>query len=226
MVIYYFCYTKDKNFVFCFYNIQHDHNQHLNKPQYQEEDNFDLKGIIIKIISYWYLFVIGVIIALIAGFLYNRYTPKVYQVSASVFIKEDKVWIIEIGGRTGATCIPELISTYKGYDWYEKIIRAALGESVDFTSEKEIPCMAKLLFSHKDGIIKHIDQKVVQTLLEKGVIVQLDYGIGKTIETMKNATDRIGHVIMSGDDESVLDEYLAMLRGAIELEENSSKLEM
>lgn len=86
--------------------------------------------------------------------------------------------------------------------------------------------MAKLLFSHKDGIIKHIDQKVVQTLQEKGVIVQLDYGIGKTIETMKNATDRIGHVIMSGDDESVLDEYLAMLRGAIELEENSSKLEM
>lgn len=147
-------------------------------------------------------------------------------VNADVFIKEDKVWIIEIGGRTGATCIPELISTYKGYDWYEKIIRAALGESVDFTSEKEIPCMAKLLFSHKDGIIKHIDQKVVQTLLEKGVIVQLDYGIGKTIETMKNATDRIGHVIMSGDDESVLDEYLAMLRGAIELEENSSKLEM
>ena len=74
-----------------------------NKPQYQEEDNFDLKGIIIKIISYWYLFVIGVIIALIAGFLYNRYTPKVYQVSASVFIKEDKMTIDPTSMMTGLT---------------------------------------------------------------------------------------------------------------------------
>ena len=74
-----------------------------NRPQYQEEESIDLKNIIIKIISYWYLFVIGVVIALAIGFVYNRYTPKVYQVSASVFIKEDKMTIDPTSMMTGLT---------------------------------------------------------------------------------------------------------------------------
>lgn len=74
-----------------------------NRPQYQEEESIDLKNIIIKIISYWYLFVIGIVIALAIGFVYNRYTPKVYQVSASVFIKEDKMTIDPTSMMTGLT---------------------------------------------------------------------------------------------------------------------------
>ena len=74
-----------------------------NIPQYQEEDNIDLKSIIIKILSYWYLFVIGVIVALAIGFLYNRYTPKVYQNTATVFVKEDKMGIDPTSMMTGLT---------------------------------------------------------------------------------------------------------------------------
>ena len=74
-----------------------------NIPQYQEEDNIDLKSIIIKILSYWYLFVIGVIVALAIGYLYNRYTPKVYQNSATVFVKEDKMGIDPTSMMTGLT---------------------------------------------------------------------------------------------------------------------------
>ena len=58
-----------------------------NPTQYQEEDSIDFKVIVIKLLSYWYLFVIGIFIALACGFIYNRYTPNVYQSSASVFIK-------------------------------------------------------------------------------------------------------------------------------------------
>lgn len=140
-------------------------------------------------------------------------------VNADVFIKDDKVWIIEIGGRTGATCIPELISTYTGYDWYEKIILAAMGETVDFSFMQETPCMAKLLFSHKDGVIRAIHQEMLDAMRAQGVIVQLDYSVGKRVETMKNATDRIGHVIVAGDDERVLDEYLELLRDAVVLDD-------
>ena len=74
-----------------------------NRPNYQEEDSLDIKGIIIKVISYWYLFVIGVIIALSIGFIYNRYTPKVYQVSSSLYIKEDKMTIDPTSMMTGLT---------------------------------------------------------------------------------------------------------------------------
>ena len=74
-----------------------------NNPQYQEEETIDLKVLIIKILSYWYLFVIGVFVALVLGFIYNRYTPSVYQNSASVFIKEDKMGIDPTSMMTGLT---------------------------------------------------------------------------------------------------------------------------
>ena len=74
-----------------------------NIPQYQEEETLDLKMIIIKILSYWYLFVIGVFVALVIGFIYNRYTPRVYQTSASVYIKEDKMGIDPTSMMTGLT---------------------------------------------------------------------------------------------------------------------------
>ena len=72
-----------------------------NAPQYQEEETLDLKVLVIKILSYWYLFVIGVIVALALGYLYNRYTPSVYQTSASVFVKEDKMGIDPTSMMTG-----------------------------------------------------------------------------------------------------------------------------
>ena len=74
-----------------------------NTPQYQEEETIDLKVLIIKILSYWYLFVIGVFVALVLGFVYNRYTPSVYQNSASVFIKQDKMGIDPTSMMTGLT---------------------------------------------------------------------------------------------------------------------------
>lgn len=74
-----------------------------NNPQYQEEETLDLKVLIIKILSYWYLFVIGVFVALAIGYVYNRYTPSVYQTSASVFIKEDKMGIDPTSMMTGLT---------------------------------------------------------------------------------------------------------------------------
>ena len=53
-------------------------------------------------------------------------------INADVFIKGSDIFIIEIGARSGATCIPELISLYQGFDWYEQLIRSALGEQTDF----------------------------------------------------------------------------------------------
>ena len=74
-----------------------------NIPQYQEEETLDLKVLIIKVLSYWYLFVIGVFVALVLGFVYNRYTPSTYQTTSSVFIKEDKMGIDPTSMMTGLT---------------------------------------------------------------------------------------------------------------------------
>lgn len=138
-------------------------------------------------------------------------------INADVFVKGNKVWIIEIGGRTGATCIPELISIYKGYDWYEKIICAAMGEAADFTSEQENSCMAKLLFSDVTGRIEEIDETVLKELEKEGAAVQLDYGIGAQIDKMRNATDRIGHVILACEKEQEIDRCIQKIKEGIRI---------
>ena len=76
--------------------------QNFQKPlQTQEEDTIDIKTLIIKFISYWYLFIIFGLLALSAGYVYNRYTPNVYQVSATVFIKETKMGVDAAAMMTG-----------------------------------------------------------------------------------------------------------------------------
>ena len=128
------------------------------------------------------------------------------SVNADVFVDGDKVSIIEIGGRTGATCIPELISMYYGFDFYEKILQNALGQPVQFEAEKQgVFCMAKLLMSPVNGVITQIQEKWLQRLREKGIVIALDFPVGHAVEAMENGTTRIGHVVAEADSVEALD---------------------
>ena len=76
--------------------------QNLQRPlQTEEENTIDIKTLIIKFLSYWYLFVIFGFVALVSGYVYNRYSPNVYQVSATVFVKETKMGLDATSMMTG-----------------------------------------------------------------------------------------------------------------------------
>lgn len=55
-----------------------------------EEQSIDIKQLIYTFLDHWYLFAICVLVALVAGFLINRYSANVYQTSGTVLIKEDR----------------------------------------------------------------------------------------------------------------------------------------
>lgn len=137
--------------------------------------------------------------------------------NADVFVQDDKAWIIEIGGRSGATCIPELMSVFCGYSYYEVMIRAALGEFPDFPAPSGHPCMAKLLFSETEGILTDIDREILDTPALSKSIWHLDYQAGETVPKVQNGTDRIGHLIMEGEDEQLLDRTLNTLQKALHI---------
>lgn len=124
-------------------------------------------------------------------------------INADVLVDGNNVWILEIGGRTGATCIPELISMHYGFPFYRRIIQNALGESVQFPRSVHVPCKGRLLMSPIDGVITRINEKTLDSLREKGVEIVIDYPEGHGVRAMKNGTDRIGHVISkaSGEEE-------------------------
>lgn len=122
-------------------------------------------------------------------------------VNADVLVDGDKVWILEIGGRTGATCIPELISMHYGFSFYEKMIQNALGEDVGFQESLDIPCKGRLLMSPIDGMVTKIEGEGLEDLRRQGIQIIIDFALGHRVEAMKNGTDRIGHVIARAETE-------------------------
>ncbi|VAW27258.1 hypothetical protein MNBD_BACTEROID06-1236, partial [hydrothermal vent metagenome] len=57
-----------------------------------EETKFviNYKRVWYRVLRYWYFVLTSVFIALLLAFLYNRYAPKKYAISASIIIKESE----------------------------------------------------------------------------------------------------------------------------------------
>lgn len=123
-------------------------------------------------------------------------------INLDAFADGDRLSIIEIGGRSGATCIPELISRCYGFDYYEKILQLALGMKVSCDAAQEpVPCRARLMMCPVDGTITDIDETGLDAIRAEGIDVSLDHGVGDPVEAMHNGTARIGQVIAGADSE-------------------------
>ncbi|MCC2832816.1 ATP-grasp domain-containing protein [[Clostridium] innocuum] len=114
-------------------------------------------------------------------------------------LKDNKVYVIEIGARSGATCLAELVSIYYDVNYYEIILKAAVGEIPDFSKvgvTKGIPNASMLLYTDYDGIIKKQENNITEQ--ENVVDVSFDYQIGDAVHAFKNGTHRIGQLIVKG----------------------------
>ena len=118
-------------------------------------------------------------------------------INADFILKDGKTYVLELGGRSGATCLAELVSIYYGFDYYEKLIRVALGEKVSFASDQAMPNASKLLMSDRDGVI--VSQTDANESSENLVDVQFDYQPGDLVHAFHVGPHRIGHVITKGE---------------------------
>ena len=117
-------------------------------------------------------------------------------INADFILSNGKVYVLEIGGRAGATCLVELVSIYYGFDYYKKIVQVSLGERPGFESSKRIPNASYLMLSNKDGIIRKQEYDVD----DKNVLeVHFDYSCGDHVRKFQVGPDRIGHIITKGD---------------------------
>lgn len=138
-------------------------------------------------------------------------------INADFILSEGETYVLEIGGRSGATCLAELVSIYYGFDYYEKIVRMAIGEKVDFdidvnsTKQDGVPNASMLLMSDKDGVIKSQEDNNAPNpdIYE----VQFDYEPGDEVHKFKVGPHRIGHVITKGKS---LDDAVDLLHEALD----------
>lgn len=131
--------------------------------------------------------------------------------NADFILSGGKPYVLEIGGRAGATCLAELVSLYYGYNYYEKIIQAALGLSVDFASQEANPNVGMLLRSEKTGSIRKIVNKNDRE--DKQIVeIQFDYQAGDQVQAFRVGPHRIGHVVVKAD---TLEEARAKMKEAL-----------
>lgn len=118
-------------------------------------------------------------------------------INADFMLKDGHVYVIEIGARAGATCLPELVSVHMGFDYYEYLLRNCVGEKMSVPHNEMVPALVETLISKRSGVVKH--SKPFDAPKE---VVSFDIypKSGDKISAFRNAFDRIGTVVMKGGD--------------------------
>lgn len=116
-------------------------------------------------------------------------------------LKDGKIYVIESTGRAGATCITDTVSIYYGIDYFEAIVRVALGMEVSQLFEREgipkTPNVTRLLSAKEKGRVEAI--RVPERLPEGVVDLSFNIGRGSRVQPMENGRDRIGQLIVKGE---------------------------
>ena len=100
-----------------------------NKPQLRnEEQSIDIKQLVFIFLSHWYLFVIGVVLALAVGYVVNRLKPSVYQTSGTVLIRDanagyDATAIMTSSAFSGSQVVDNEIAILKSYTMTDRVVR-------------------------------------------------------------------------------------------------------
>lgn len=120
-------------------------------------------------------------------------------VNCDMMEKDGKIYVIEITGRAGGNCLPEMVSLYYDIDYYEAMVRLAMDMNAERLFEKKSPCTANLshiLTSDRSGILKqiHNDNEMTDNIVDLSFNVES----GEEIRKYENGRDRIGQVILKG----------------------------
>ncbi|NLG02818.1 MAG: ATP-grasp domain-containing protein [Clostridia bacterium] len=112
-------------------------------------------------------------------------------------LKEDQVYMLEVGARAGATCLCEMVEIYYQTDFYKMIIQTALGEelsSINF--DHCVPNVCKLFLAEKTGIIEQIEIPKIED--DRIFDLSFDYQPGDHVKKFRIGPDRIGQIIVKG----------------------------
>ncbi len=122
-------------------------------------------------------------------------------VNVDLIERDGKAYIIELTGRVGANCLPELTGNYFGINYYEMILATCLGESpLPYWEKRKLPCttLARVIHSEHDGICKSVSIPQIQDTQ-----IQMFIHEGSEIRKFTNSNDAIGEVVVKGEDLSV-----------------------
>lgn len=126
--------------------------------------------------------------------------------------------IIEIGARMGATCLPEIISIYGGFDAYEHILKLSIGEKPELPSLYPEQANAALLIrAERTGILESIQVPDNVTNNPKLYKITIDKKPGDEINKFEFGSDRIGDIVVVGDTKDEAEMLVAQFASEIKI---------
>jgi len=134
-------------------------------------------------------------------------------VNIDLIIKDNIPYIIEVAARAGANCLPELVGTKLGLNYYKMVILGAIGENPKTYYESAHPfigsVMTKMIFSQKGGVVTSIESCPSNiTLFVKE---------GDEIRSFTNSRDYIGETISIGDSLNECEQKIKMWENNLQL---------
>lgn len=137
-------------------------------------------------------------------------------VNIDLIEKEGKAFIIELTGRVGANCLPELTSNYFGINYYEMILATCLGESpIPVFSKRKTPVstLARMIKSDRSGICKSVSYQEIE-----GTQIHMFIHEGSEVRKFTNSNDAIGEIIVYGKDMAECEQLMNNARDSVLIE--------
>ena len=155
----------------------------------------------------------------IKGEHYAKVTIVDHHTNITKIEKDGEIYVIEITGRAGGTCLPEMVGLYYGIDYYEAIARLALDMSPEKMFAGIAPHTANLtrtLISYQKGLVRAIHNEN----LPSEDIIDLSFNIspGDRVRRYENGRDRLGQVILTGRNLDTCEKRLEDILSKINIE--------
>ena len=119
--------------------------------------------------------------------------------------QQGKVFLIDIGPRSGGNMIPDLLGMIFNCDVVEMCVKVAMGEKIDVQMMEGTPFFATHnLHSNKDGIFERIDfsNELEPYIIRKNIYKKR----GDIVHYFSNAADALGIVFFKFPDVHIMDE--------------------
>ena len=138
--------------------------------------------------------------------------------NVDLMASERGIRILEIGARTGATGIPEILQRHYGIDLYDVALQIAFGQSPQVDVRTGPASAILIIRSPKTGVLTRC--RVPDHLQGHPEIdvIHFDYPEGAAVGTFRTGPDRIGHILVTGPTAAEAELFAGKVASELEIE--------
>ena len=131
-----------------------------------------------------------------------------------VMLTPDGPRIIELGGRLGGNCLPELMRLHTGVNTVEAVIRIAMGDTFEAHAETSHPVGVFIFGAWRGGQVAKVhrlQEKFPQwanDVLSEKIVAR----VGQRVEPFNQGSHQLGYYVMTAKDEETLNERILALQ--------------